>query len=168
MTIHSEHPFLPPEGERSVVRRLRGRWPGGVSVVTTGTGRSRVGLTVSSLLVVDGDPGVVLVMLDPLADLADALGPDVPCVVNVLASPHRDLAEAFAGVTPAPGGPFTLGEWHDGGHGPELVDAAATVRCRVATVADHETGWSVRHELTVEDVSLTDVAVLRHERGAYH
>ncbi|GAA1731286.1 flavin reductase family protein [Aeromicrobium alkaliterrae] len=168
MTVHSEHPFLPPEGERSTVRRLRGRWPSGVAVVTTGSGRERTGLTVSSLLVVDGEPGVVLVMLDPLSDLAEALADGVPCVVNLLASPHRDLAEAFAGVAPAPGGPFTLGVWRDGDHGPELTDAAAVARCRVAVVADHETGWSVRHELTIESASLTDVPTLRHERGGYH
>ena len=168
MTIHDEHPFLPPEGERSVVRRLRGRWPAGVAVVTTGEGRSRTGLTVSSLVVVDGAPGMVVMMLDPLSDLADCLAPDVPCVVNVLGPGHGDLAEVFAGQAPAPGGPFTVGEWTDGTHGPELAGTVAVARGRVSHVADHETGWSVRHEVEIESADLADVAPLRHERGTYH
>ena len=168
MTIHDEHPFLPPEGERSVVRRLRGRWPAGVAVVTTGEGRSRVGLTVSSLLVVDGDPGVVVMMLDPLSDLAESLGAGVPCVVNVLGPGQGDLAEVFAGQAPAPGGTFTVGSWSDGTHGPELLGSAAVVRGRVSQVAEGETGWSVRHEVEIEAVDLRDVPALRHERGSYH
>lgn len=167
MTIHDEHPFLPPEGERSAVRRLRGRWPAGVAVVTTGEGRSRVGLTVSSLLVVDGDPGVVVMMLDPLSDLAESLGPGTPCVVNVLGPGQGDLAEVFAGQAPAPGGTFTIGEWRDGSHGPELAGAAAVARGHVSQVAGHETGWSLRHEVELASVDLTDVAALRHERGTY-
>ncbi len=167
VTIHQGHPFLPPEGERSAVRRLRGRWPSGVAIVTTGEERSRVGLTVSSLLVVDGDPGVAVMMLDALSDLAEALDPDTPCVVNVLGPGQHDLAEVFAGQAPAPGGPFTVGRWHQGAHGPELVGAAAVARGRVSQVADHETGFAVRHEVTLEAVDLSDVAALRHERGSY-
>ncbi len=167
MTIHSEHPFLPPEGERGVVRRLRGRWPSGVAVVTTGEGRARTGLTVSSLLVVDGDPGVAVMMLDPLSDLAEALTPGDRCVVNVLGQGQDELAEVFAGRAPAPGGPFTIGTWTAGSHGPELAGAAAIARGTVTVVADHETGWSLRHEVTIDDVDLTDGTALRHERGGY-
>ncbi len=167
MTIHDEHPFLPPEGDRSVVRRLRGRWPAGVAVVATGNGRSRAGLTVSSLVVVDGDPGVVLMMLDPLSDLAESLASGVSCVVNVLGPGQGDVAEVFAGQAPAPGGPFTVGRWSDGTHGPELAGSAAVARGRVSHVADHETGWSVRHEVELASVALTELAPLRHERGTY-
>ena len=38
-------------------------------------------------------------------------------VVRLLEWKHRDLADAFAGVAPAPGGVFTLGEWVDTGLG---------------------------------------------------
>ena len=165
MTIHDGHPFLPPEGERMPVRRLRGRWPTGVAVVTTGEGRGRVGLTVSSLLVVDGDPGVIVMMLDPLSDLAETLEVGTPCVVNVLGGGHDRLAEVFAGAGPAPGGPFTVGEWAATEHGPALADAAARASCRVSGVAPAETGWSVRHEAAIETVEVTDRSALRHERG---
>lgn len=147
------------------VRRLRGRWPSGVAVVTTGEGRERVGLTVSSLLVVDGDPGVVLMMLDPLSDLAESLAVGTPCVVNVLGAGHDRLAEVFAGAGPAPGGPFTVGHWMVSEHGPALADAVARAACRVSDVAAVETGWYVRHEATIEAVELTDRPALRHERG---
>jgi len=168
VTIHSEHPFLPPEGERSAVRRLRGRWPSGVAVVTTGDGRARTGLTVSSLLVVDGERGVAVMMLDPLSDLAESLTPGVRCVVNVLGRGQDELAEVFAGRAPAPGGPFTAGTWTAGTHGPELAGAVAVARGTVSAVAEHETGWSLRHEVTIDGVDLIDAAALRHERGGYH
>ena len=55
MTIHNEHPFGTPEGERDTARRLRGRLGGQVSLWTTGTGTERAGLTVSSLMVAVSD-----------------------------------------------------------------------------------------------------------------
>ncbi|MGH3508669.1 MAG: flavin reductase, partial [Nocardioidaceae bacterium] len=60
MTIRSEHPFADPEPARDVVRRFRGRLGGTVSVWTSGSGDGRVGLTVSSLVVAQGEPGHVL------------------------------------------------------------------------------------------------------------
>ncbi|WP_246456190.1 hypothetical protein [Nocardioides mesophilus] len=36
MTIHSEHPFLEPEGSRDPVRRMRGRLGGAVALLTAG------------------------------------------------------------------------------------------------------------------------------------
>ena len=57
MTIHGDHPFLPPESERSPVRRFRGRLPSPVGLWTTAYDGKRAGLTVSSMLVADGEPG---------------------------------------------------------------------------------------------------------------
>ena len=60
VTIHSEHPFVDPEGVRDPARRLRGRLGGTVCLVTGGAGTTRAGLTVSSVMVGHGDPAHVL------------------------------------------------------------------------------------------------------------
>ena len=120
MTIHSEHPFRDPTPDPA--RQLRARLGGAVTLWTAGSS-PRAGLTVSSLMVAGGDPGRVLALLDPDSDLRAELGSTGRGVVHLLGWEHRQLAEAFAGQFPAPGGPFTLGEWEQTSHGPRLVSA---------------------------------------------
>ena len=121
MTIHSEHPFLDPDPDP--VRRLRGRLGGAVTLWTSGS-EEWAGLTVTSLMVAGGEPGRVLALLDPDSDLADVLGGTGRAVVHLLEWGHRNLAEAFAGQLPSPGGPFRMGEWEQTEHGPRLLSAS--------------------------------------------
>ncbi|HEX6516098.1 MAG TPA: flavin reductase family protein [Nocardioidaceae bacterium] len=166
MTIHAEHPFLEPEEERDPVRRLRGRLGPTVSLWTTGTGDSRTGLTVSSMMVAGGEPGHALALVDPLSDLATALGEGDVAVVQLLEWPHRSLADAFAGVAPAPGGPFTLGDWVDTPWGPRLEGAPSWAGVRV--VETREVGWSLLVDTEIEHVELDEEAQpLVHRRGRY-
>src|SRR5690625_134782 len=111
MTIHDEHPFLPPEEDRDLVRRLRSRLGGTVSLWTTGSPDERAGLTVSSRMIATGNPGHALALLDPMSDFAELLARTRTAVLHLLEWEHRDVADAFAGVAPAPGGVFKLGEW---------------------------------------------------------
>ena len=167
MTIHSEHPFLEPESERDPVRRLRGRLGGTVSLWTTGTGASRAGLTVSSLMVANGSPAHVVALVDPDSDFADAVRRTGTAVVQLLEWPHRDLADAFAGVAPAPGGPFTLGTWTESEWGPVLegVSAWAGLRVPAPTV---EVGWSLLVDGVVEHLAVgEETQPLVHRRGRY-
>lgn len=172
MTIHHEHPFADPPGSRRELRRLRGRWPSGVSVWTspTGTVASRhrpVGLTVSSLLFADGEPGELLALLDPDSELADALSADPRAMVSLLPLGRSDVAQVFAGVAPAPGGRFTVGEWIDTPYGPQLADAVAAVAVEVVEITEH-VGWSslVRARLA-EPVRFGEGDPLVHHRGDY-
>lgn len=153
MTIHSEHPFADPEPQRDPVRRLRARLGGTVSLWTTGEGADRAGLTVSSLLVAPGDPGRVLGLLDPDSELTDALERTGTAVVQLLQWRHRDLADAFAGVAPAPGGPFRLAEWEQTPWGPLLAGVSAWAGVRVIAPG-REVGWSLLVEAEVENVGL--------------
>ncbi|WP_296607152.1 flavin reductase family protein [Nocardioides sp.] len=168
MTIHSEHPFLDPD--RDPVRRFRGRLGGAVSLVTAGAGRERAGLTVSSLMVAHGDPARVLVLLDPDSDLHDVLADDGDgdgrAVVQLLSWRHRQLAEAFAGTAPAPGGPFRTGEFEDTEWGPRLTDAPAWAGVRLETRA--EVGWSSLLTCLVERVEVgEDDEPLGSRRGRW-
>lgn len=168
MSISSQHPFLPPEAARGPVRRLRGRLPSPVTVWTSGSADSRAGLTVSSLLVADGEPGYVLGVLDPLSDLWDALRDTGAAVVNLLSWRHRQMADAFGYVAPAPGGPFRLGEWTDTEWGPALADASGWAGCLLADRSATELGWGLVVRLQVEHAVFgNDEAPLVHRRGRY-
>lgn len=168
MTIHSDHPFATPEGERDAARRLRGRLGGQVSLWTAGAGKERAGLTVSSLMVAVGEQSYVLGLLDPDSDLADRVrdGVESRCVVHLLERRHHDLAEQFAGQMPAAGGLFAADEWAETPFGPRLADVETWADCVVEDI--REVGWSV--EVTCRIVSATLGVVddpLQHRRGRY-
>lgn len=166
VTIHREHPFLEPEESRDAVRRLRGRVGGVVSLWTAGAGADRAGLTVSSFLVATGDPGVVVGSLDPDAELTERLTETGRAVVQLLRWKHRDLADAFGGVAPAPGGAFRLGDWEDTPWGPRLASATTWVGVRL--LAADEAGWSTLARCAVEAAGIGEEAEpLVHRRGRY-
>ena len=167
MTIHSGHPFLEPESERDPARRLRGRIGGAVTLWTTGSDAGRAGLTVSSVLVAAGRPARVLGLVDPDSDLALATEATGTAVVGLLQWPHRDLADAFAGVAPAPGGMFRLGTWTQTSWGPLLQGVSAWAGIRL-DAPGRGVGWSLLLEGVVEHVEiLSEEAPLVHRRGRY-
>jgi hypothetical protein len=87
--------------------------------------------------------------------------------VNVLGPGHEYLAEAFAGTVPAPGGPFTQGEWRDSDWGPVLADAAAWLGVRLVPEPPRHVGWGLLLDGVVEHVEATSTEVLTHVRGRY-
>lgn len=162
MTIHSSNPFATPADP---VRRFRGRLGGAVSLWTAGTDDDRAGLTVSSVMVANGEPGRVLGLLDPDATLTEVLIETGLGVVQLLEWADRDLADAFGGVAPAPGGPFTLGEWEHTAHGPALVERS---RALVRVESTAEVGWSVLVTAVIEEAQLVaERRPLEHRRGRY-
>jgi flavin reductase (DIM6/NTAB) family NADH-FMN oxidoreductase RutF len=167
VTIHTTHPFLEPEGDRDPVRRLRGRLGGTVSLWTSGSvDGGRAGLTVSSWMVAGGEPGRVLALLDPDADLTDVLLETRRGVVQLLSWQDRDLADVFAGTAPAPGGPWRLAEWDETDHGPRLAHASTWASVEVES--EVETGWSLLVTCTLLDVVVgDDTEPLVHRRGRY-
>ena len=94
------------------------------------------GLTVSSVMVAGGEPGRVLALVDPDSDLREVLGETGRAVVHLLEWEHRDLAEAFAGQLPSPGGPFRMGEWEQTEHGPRLVSAPSWATVELESARD--------------------------------
>lgn len=166
MTIHSDHPFADPEGTRDAARRLRGRLSARVGLWTTGDGRGRAGLTVSSMLVVGGEPPLAVGMLDPDSALGEALDVGDRVVVHLLEWEHRDLAEQFAGLMPAPGGPFAAAVWEQTPAGPRLASASTWA---TGTVSDVRLlGWSLEVVCELDEVVLgPDDEPLVHRRGRY-
>lgn len=164
MTIHSDHPFMPPSGDRDPLRRLRGRMPAPVTVWASGTGGNRAGLTISSVIVANGEPAHVLALVDADSDWWSS-GPE-SVAVNVLAQEHRFLADAFAGTAPAPGGPFTLGDWSDSDWGPVLSDSAGWLGVSLLGET-RAVGWGLLVEGVVEHVEPGEADALIHLRGRY-
>lgn len=168
MTIHTEHPFETPDGDRDPVRRLRARVGSTVSLWTAGEGVERAGLTVSSYLVAAGDPGRVVALLHPESDLLDRLEDTGTAVVALLGQRDREVADAFAGVMPAPGGPFRLTQWEQTEWGPRPLTVATWAGVRLDAGASHDVGWSRLVEATIEHLAVgDDAAPLVHRRGRY-
>jgi 3-hydroxy-9,10-secoandrosta-1,3,5(10)-triene-9,17-dione monooxygenase reductase component len=162
--IHHHDPFATPESERSPVRRLRGRL---ASTVALWTAPAPAGLTVSSTLVVDGEPGRLIGLVDPESDLWDAVTVAGRFAVAVLGPDDRQLADRFAGLMPAPGGAFADGQWTPTDFGPVPEHAATWAGCRLDGA--RQLGWSLLVEATIERVELGDgPAPLLHYRGRYH
>jgi len=163
VTIHTGHPFPTPDDP---VRRLRGRLGGSVSLWTAGDDTERAGLTVTSWLVAGGEPGRVVALLDPDADLTELLLESGRGVVQLLSWDDRDLADAFAGTAPAPGGPWRMADWVATSHGPRLARAGTWALVSVETEA--EAGWSRLVTCTLDEVVVgEDDEPLTHRRGRY-
>jgi 3-hydroxy-9,10-secoandrosta-1,3,5(10)-triene-9,17-dione monooxygenase reductase component len=161
--IHGTDPFATPEGQRSPVRRLRGRL---ASAVTLWTAAGPAGLTVSSTLVADGDPPRLLGLVDEESDLWEAAKAAGRFAVTPLGSSHRQLADRFAGLAPAAGGLFAGDGWTDTPYGPVPADASAWAGCRLDGVRPY--GWALLVEATVERVEiLGEDEPLVHYRGRY-
>jgi len=164
--IHDTHPFATPDERRDPVRRLRGRLTAPVTLWTAGTGAARAGLTVASTLVADGEPGRLLGLVDEESDLFEALRAGGRFAVQLLDARHRQLADRFGGVLPAPGGPFATGAWRDTPYGPVLDEVGTWAGCRVD--ADREIGWSRLVEATIDEIHLGgDAPPLLYHRGRY-
>lgn len=164
MTIHVGHPFA--ESDPDPVRRFRGRIGAAVTLWTAGSVTQRAGLTVTSLMVAGGEPGRVLALLDPDADLTDRLESTGRGVVALLGWQHRQLADAFAGTAPAPGGVFRTGDFDDSAWGPWLVDAGGWAGVAVEDARD--IGWSRLVTCTIEEIVIGGEAEpLLHRRGRW-
>jgi flavin reductase (DIM6/NTAB) family NADH-FMN oxidoreductase RutF len=167
VSIHASDPFATPDGLKSPVRRLRARLPAAVTLWTAASGRhGEQGLTVSSVLVVDGEPGRVLGLVDDESDLWAAVEDGERFAVALLAVDDRQLADRFAGLMPAPGGLFATGEWERTDFGP-VPRGRGWVGCRL--VGAEPKGWSLLVEAVIERIELDDTGAepLIHERGRY-
>jgi len=161
--IHSGDPFATPESDKSAVRRLRGRLAAPVTLWTT-PGPS--GLTVSSVLVADGEPGRVLGLIDEESEFWDAVSVARSFAVTPLGPGDEQLAERFAGLMPSPGGLFATGEWTQTEYGPVPAGAGTWAGCRLES--DRPCGWALLVQATIEQFHLDAAPVpLLHFRGRY-
>ncbi len=164
--IHDENPFETPTDQRDPARRFRGRLASPVTVVTAGTGDHRTGLTVSSIVVAEGEPSRVYFLVGTTTDLYYVLEESGKLVVHVLEDRHHDIADIFAGLRPSPGGRFAGLEVEDSDWGPVLSDVATRAYCTFEG-GDEETYFLVA-EGVIDKLELGDVEdPLLYFRGEY-
>lgn len=164
MTIHPEHPF--DDGQRDPARQLRGRLGSRVCLLTSGDGRRRAGWTVSAVLLVDGQPWRVLTLVDPDSDLCERAEQTGRAVLHLLEGGQHFLADAFAGLAPAPGGPFTLTSWEQTEAGPRIAGQQNWAELSLESAQD--LGWSRQLVFTIDQAHAgEDSAPLHHLRGRY-
>ena len=162
MTIHNEHPFLPPPEARDRARQLRGRLAGPVTIVTAGDD----GMTASAVLVLEGSPPRLLVGINEIADFHDAVKATQKFVVHIALQEHRPLSDRFAEIAPSPGGLFAGLEVTQTAWGPLIAGFANWAGCRLENT--HHIGWQV---LVVGEIEHLEVAEiddpLLYFRGRY-
>jgi flavin reductase (DIM6/NTAB) family NADH-FMN oxidoreductase RutF len=131
------------------VRQARARLPAPVTVWTAGDDEW-AGLTVSSLMLAQGEPGQLLGLIGPDTDLADLVERTGAFVVHLLADrpEHRRIAQHFAGTLEA--GPELL-HIDRSAHGPRLQSAPDQLACRLTS--RRPSGWSQLVEATIEDAT---------------
>ena len=172
MSIHSEHPFLTPEPDRDPVRRARGRLNAPVTIWTTGAGRERAGLTVSSMIIAEGQPAEVIGLVNPDSALGEVIDETRSLVVNVLGAAHRTVSDVFADRTPSPGGKFRTGEWTDTDWGPALQGVPAWIGARLIDGPPARAGWAYLIRAEIQKVHLSALVegdqALGYLRGHYH
>jgi 3-hydroxy-9,10-secoandrosta-1,3,5(10)-triene-9,17-dione monooxygenase reductase component len=155
MRVGGQHPFATPPGRRSPARRLRGRLVAPVTVWTAGRPSTGTGLTVSSVLVAEGQPARLLGLVDPTSPFWEAVQATRGFVVHVLAAADRALAERFGEVRPPVRGPFDGLEVAESPWGPVLGGRRPRAACRLA--GSTPVGYAELVEGVIEQLELPDL-----------
>jgi len=164
--VHEDHPFETPGEQRDPARRFRGRLAGPVTIVTSGEGDHRTGLTVSSLVVAEGDPSRIYFLLGSTTDLFYGLEETGKFVVHLLEAGDQAIADIFAGLRPSPGGRFADLEVEESEWGPVLTAVKTRAFCTFEG-GDEETFFIVA-EGRIDKLEISDVLnPLVYFRGKY-
>ena len=164
--IHDEHPFAAPPDLRDPARQLRGRLASGITLLTSGGPDSRAGLTVSSLLIAEGEPSRVVVLVGEATDVWYAIEQTGSWVLHVVGATDRGLSDRFAGLRPSPGGVFVGLDVEDTPWGPTIPSLATRAYCRLERSV--ETGFHRLVTGMVDQIDLEGAAdPLVYYRGRY-
>jgi 3-hydroxy-9,10-secoandrosta-1,3,5(10)-triene-9,17-dione monooxygenase reductase component len=153
--IQMQPPFAVPSERRDPVRRLRGRLVAPVTVWTAGRLPGGAGLTVSSVLVAEGQPARLLGLIDPTSAFWEAAQQTGAFVVQVLGVGDRVLAERFSQVRPPIRGPFDGLQVAESPWGPVLGGSRPRAACRLA--GSTPLGYAELVEGVIEQLELADL-----------
>jgi flavin reductase (DIM6/NTAB) family NADH-FMN oxidoreductase RutF len=153
--IGNQPPFAVPPERRDPARRLRGRLVAPVTVWTAGHPSTGAGLTVSSVLVAEGQPARLLGLIDPTSAFWEAMQEARAFVVHVLAAGDRSLAERFSEVRPPVRDPFDRLEVAESPWGPVLAGKRPRAACRLA--GSMTVGYAELVEGVIEQLELPDL-----------
>jgi 3-hydroxy-9,10-secoandrosta-1,3,5(10)-triene-9,17-dione monooxygenase reductase component len=164
--IGMQHPFAVPPARRDAARRVRGRLVAPVSVWSAGRPPGGAGLTVSSVLVAEGEPARLLGLIDPTSAFWQAMQETGAFVVHVLAVGDRALAERFSEIRPPIRRPFDGLKVAESLWGPVLGGSRPRAACRLARSAP--VGYAELVEGVIEQLELPDFKdPLAYQHGSY-
>ena len=116
-------------------KSVMGRFPTGVTVVTTCDGDRPAGLTVNAFASISLNPPLVMVSIDRRSHLHDLVQRAGFFAANILAADQQELSRRFAGQTSDRNDRFHQTPYHVGATGAPILDGAiAHVECRVYAV----------------------------------
>lgn len=133
---------LPEMISKEEFRSTMGLFAGAVTLITTGAGADRRGLTATAVCSLTDSPPSLMVCVNRESGTRDAIAENGRFSVQLLSNEDQDLAMCFAGATGAVGADkFLSGEWGEcrGGQ-PRLTSALASISCVVDgqnTVGSH-------------------------------
>lgn len=136
MGVYREDPFRTPAAEREPSRRFRGRLTSGVTIWTSNGPEGPTGLTVSSLLLAEGEPSRILGLINDTTDLFEAIRSSGRFVVHVVDAEHQRWADILAGLYPMPGGIFSALKWAETGYGPAISDLPNRAMVELEDITD--------------------------------
>lgn len=136
-TVRMDERNMSQANFRKVMRSLAS----GVSIVATGIGPARRGMVVSAFSSLSMDPPSVIVSINKSAESHGEILRSRRFSVSVLGVEHVELATTFSGQDGSKGASrFTKGNWKlDGSEPPLLIDAVASMQCRVVGMHDFAT-----------------------------
>lgn len=116
-------------------KSVLGRFPTGVTIVTTCDGERPAGVTINAFASVSLDPPLVMVSIDRRSHLHDLVSQAGFFTVNILGAQQRELSRRFAGQSGERNERFRLTPYHEGVTGAPILDEAiAHVECRLFAV----------------------------------
>jgi flavin reductase (DIM6/NTAB) family NADH-FMN oxidoreductase RutF len=128
----------PPEVTALEFRDAMRQLAGGVSVVTTGKGRLRTGLTATSVTSLSAEPPSLLVCINKSSSALLTLRDHQAFAVNILAHGQQEIADRFAGRA----GTFGAARYHGANWDqlatgtPVLSGALANLDCRLENISE--------------------------------
>ena len=134
--------------------------------MTAGSVEDPVGLTASSVTLVEGEPWRMLVVISDTSDVYDVVVNGAPFVVQVLDTADRALADRIAGLSPAPGGMFREVGLATTDWGPRLADHGTLIGCQTESL--EPVGFQHLLIGRVEQIAVHDLTdPLLYYRGRY-
>ena len=149
---------------RTALRHLAG----GVSVITTGRGEDRTGLTVTSLSSLSAEPPTVMFGLNLSSSAYPVLARHRSFGVNFLTAAQKQVADRFAGRGGEKGpARYAEAEWSEGRTGaPLLAGALAALDCELEELIERHSHAIVIGRVREVRLGSNDAALL-YWRGDY-
>ncbi len=162
-------PAPTPMADGQRFREAMSRVAGAVHLITTDGQAGKAGLTATAVASVSAEPPTVLVCLNKTSRTTAVLQANGFFAVNTLGAGQQELANVFAGRTPAKGAArFDHGKWETGAaNQPVLANALVSFTARVIEVRSVATHLVVIGE--VIEIGLGQAhAGLVYTRRAFH